>query len=301
MDPEEACSFMKTATEMLSCSDSKSIKKWNMKCYGKPCQKAGCPGKFINILHLLHNMTSVMVLTDSHMTEHFEVKTGVKCVITPKLFSIFTTTILRHVKNKLPSGVDIVYRMVKILFNLTLLKSKKKISLTSLVKLHTNGIDRLKVSNGFFKSHKPQSDGDSPLPQSHKPQSDGDSPWSQSHKPQSDGDSPWPQSHKPQSDCDSPWPQSHKPQSDGDSLWPQSHKLQSDGDNPWPQSHKPQSDGDNPWPQSHKPQSSGDSLWPQSHKPQSDGDCPWLQPHKPQSDGDSPCPQSHKPQSDGDN
>eukprot|EP00061_Rhincodon_typus_P007071 g28371.t1 len=96
---------------------------------------ASCPVKFINILHLFHDTMSAMVLTNGNVIESTEVKTGVKqgCVITPFLH-------LHHCysfpcKEQLPSGVDIVYRMERKLFNPNLLKSKKKTTPVSLTKL----------------------------------------------------------------------------------------------------------------------------------------------------------------------
>eukprot|EP00061_Rhincodon_typus_P015578 g43334.t1 len=92
----------------------------------KTLYKAGSPLKFIKTLRLLHKKMLVEVLIDGNMTESFDVKTGVKQDVSspPTLFSIFITTILHLVK--LPSGIDIAYRVDRKLFNPNRLKSKKK-------------------------------------------------------------------------------------------------------------------------------------------------------------------------------
>lgn len=60
---------------------------------------------------------------------------GVKqgCVIAPTIFTIFIATILHIIKDDLPAGIEIVYRMDGRLFNMARLKSKRKTSSRSLL------------------------------------------------------------------------------------------------------------------------------------------------------------------------
>jgi len=95
----------------------------------------GCPVKFINILKLLHDDMSAQVLVNGTPSPPFKVKSGVKqgCVIAPTLFVIFIATVMHLIKDKLPPGIDIVYRTDGGLFNLSRLRSKNKTSTTSLL------------------------------------------------------------------------------------------------------------------------------------------------------------------------
>ena len=90
-------------------------------------EKAGCPKKFVTMIRLLHNQMNASVLVDGDSTDKFEVKTGVKqgCVLAPTLFSIFLTAVLELVKQHMPNGVKIRYRMDDI-FNIRRLRAKTK-------------------------------------------------------------------------------------------------------------------------------------------------------------------------------
>ncbi|XP_064116539.1 uncharacterized protein LOC135222381 [Macrobrachium nipponense] len=84
----------------------------------------GCPTKFIKILRLLHDNTSVTVMANGSLTEPFKVKSGVKqgCVAAPTLFSIFITVVLHLTRDKLPPGISINYRKDGGIFNPNRLK-----------------------------------------------------------------------------------------------------------------------------------------------------------------------------------
>ncbi|XP_060133875.1 uncharacterized protein LOC132592550 [Zootoca vivipara] len=98
----------------------------------------GCPDKFVNIIRLLHdNMTATIADNNGSQSEPFTVGPAVKqgCVIAPTLFIIFIAMILHLVEGKLPTGVEIIYRTDGKLFNLSRLKAKSKVTVTSVIEL----------------------------------------------------------------------------------------------------------------------------------------------------------------------
>lgn len=99
--------------------------------------RIGCPPKFIQILRLLHDGMSGKVLNSNGPGESFKITTGVKqgCVIAPTLFSIYVGAILHLVKEKIPKGVEIIYRTDGGLFNLSRLRAKSKVSATTVLEL----------------------------------------------------------------------------------------------------------------------------------------------------------------------
>uniref|UniRef100_A0A670JSP7 ribonuclease H n=1 Tax=Podarcis muralis TaxID=64176 RepID=A0A670JSP7_PODMU len=100
--------------------------------------KIGCADKYVNIIRLLHdNMTAIIADNNGSQSEPFTVESGVKqgCVIAPILFIIFIATILHFVEGKLPTGVEIIYRTDGKLFNLSRLKAKSKVTVTSIIEL----------------------------------------------------------------------------------------------------------------------------------------------------------------------
>ena len=99
--------------------------------------KIGCPDKFVQILRLFHDDMSATVLSNGMVTEPFLVKSGVKqgCVIAPTLFSIFIATVLHLIKDKVPTGIEAVYRLDGKLFNLARLRSRTKTQKLCLMEL----------------------------------------------------------------------------------------------------------------------------------------------------------------------
>ena len=97
--------------------------------------KAGCPQKFIRILRLLHDNMSVTLTANGKTADPFRVKSGVKqgCVVAPTLFSVFIAAIMHLIKDQLPAGISIAYRMDGGVFNLCRLKARTKIRTTSLI------------------------------------------------------------------------------------------------------------------------------------------------------------------------
>ena len=134
---QEKCREQHQPLYMAFIDLTKAVDSVNRQALWKIIAKYGCAMKFINILRLLYDGMSATVLTDGSETEAFEVEIGVKqgCVIAPTLFSIFIATIIHLVKNKFPSGVDIIYRSDGKLFNLSRLRSKRKTTPASIVEL----------------------------------------------------------------------------------------------------------------------------------------------------------------------
>ncbi|XP_076043659.1 uncharacterized protein LOC143026773 [Oratosquilla oratoria] len=99
----------------------------------KILKKVGCPDKFITIVQLFHDEISASVLANGGNSKPFKVDFGVKkgCVLAPTLFSIFVAAILHMIKNNVPPGTHILYRMDGKVFNLSRLKAKTKVKTTS--------------------------------------------------------------------------------------------------------------------------------------------------------------------------
>ena len=80
---------------------------WNVQ------SRFGCPTNFITILRLLHDKMTATVLINGTDTELFTMRRGVKqgCFIAPTLFTIYLCAILFLVRDRLPCGVEIDYRL----------------------------------------------------------------------------------------------------------------------------------------------------------------------------------------------
>jgi len=98
--------------------------------------KIGCPLKFVTMVRLLHDQMEASVLVDGQKSESFRVQTGVKqgCVIAPMLFSIYLFAVPYLVKQELPTGIGLNYRIGD-LFNLQRLRAKTLTSETSVLEL----------------------------------------------------------------------------------------------------------------------------------------------------------------------
>jgi len=103
----------------------------------KILSKAGCPEKFIKIMRLLHDDMTAVVISNGEATDSFGVNSGVKqgCVAAPTLFSIFIAAVLHLVRDKLPPGILMTYRMDGGIFNLSRLKAKTKTKVSSIIEL----------------------------------------------------------------------------------------------------------------------------------------------------------------------
>jgi len=98
--------------------------------------KIGYPLKFVTMVRLLPDQMEASVLVDGQKPESFKMRTGVKqgCVIDPMLFSIYLFALLYLVKQKLPTGIELNYRIGD-LFNLQRLRAKTLTSETSVLEL----------------------------------------------------------------------------------------------------------------------------------------------------------------------
>lgn len=97
----------------------------------------GFPQKFIAILKLLYTDMMAAVIGNGSIGEPFPINTGVKqgCVIAPTLFSLYVATVMELVRDDLPPGIRITYRMDGKLFNLSRLKAGTRTSCAALVEL----------------------------------------------------------------------------------------------------------------------------------------------------------------------
>ena len=90
--------------------------------------KIGCPNHFTNLISALHTGMKASVNLKGQLSEHFEVRNGVKqgCVLAPTLFSIFLAAVLTHAFREFDRGVWIQSRPGADLFNVNQFKSKTK-------------------------------------------------------------------------------------------------------------------------------------------------------------------------------
>ena len=99
--------------------------------------KFGFPEKYVKILRLLHDNMMAVVKMNNTTSDSFPIKTGVKqgCVIAPCLFNIYLTTLLLLIRDDLPLGLDMRYRLDGKLLNLRKLKAKSKVIPSSVLEL----------------------------------------------------------------------------------------------------------------------------------------------------------------------
>ena len=134
---QEKCREQRQPLYMAFIDLTKAFDSVNRAALWRILGKFGCPEKFISIVRLLHDGMSARVLSSQAAGDPFEVHTGVKqgCVIAPTLFSIFISTIFHLIKDRLPEGIEIIYRTDGGLFNLRRLKARTKTRATSLIEL----------------------------------------------------------------------------------------------------------------------------------------------------------------------
>ena len=88
----------------------------------------GCPPKLLSIARSLHDSMMSTVQFDGNVSAEFGVKSGVKqgCVLTPTLFGIFFTLLLKHAFMRSTDGVCLHSRSDGCLFNISQLHAKTK-------------------------------------------------------------------------------------------------------------------------------------------------------------------------------
>eukprot|EP00061_Rhincodon_typus_P015469 g43160.t1 len=97
----------------------------------------GCAMKFVTILRLLHDDMEVMVMTNGFTTDPFPFRAGIKqgCIITPILLSMCLAAMLHLTADKLPTGMELIYRTCGKLFNLRHFQAKTTDNPISVIKL----------------------------------------------------------------------------------------------------------------------------------------------------------------------
>lgn len=127
---QEKCREQQQELYLAFIDLTKAFDSVNREALWTTLHRIGCPRKFINILRLLHDDMTATVLSGQFESTPFKIRTGVKqgCVLAPTLFTIYLTVTLALIKDQLPSGVDIQYRLDGKLFNLNRLKAKTKVT-----------------------------------------------------------------------------------------------------------------------------------------------------------------------------
>ncbi|KAG7304556.1 hypothetical protein JYU34_011506 [Plutella xylostella] len=90
--------------------------------------KIGCPPKLLSIIRSFHDTMNGSVIFDGEKSEPFAVNRGVRqgCVLAPTLFGIFFSALLLTAFENCDVGVHLHTRKDGRLFNISLLKSKRK-------------------------------------------------------------------------------------------------------------------------------------------------------------------------------
>lgn len=105
----------------------------------KVLRKCGCPARFVGLIRCLHDGMSVRIRIGEDLSEPFVVSRGVKqgCVLAPVLFNIYVQCITRLLAKVLDKSCQITlnYRMDRNLFDSRKLKSKTKVSSTTILEL----------------------------------------------------------------------------------------------------------------------------------------------------------------------
>lgn len=93
-------------------------------------KKVGCPAKFVRLVRLLHDGMTCCVSANGEQSDFFPVSCGVKqgCVLAPTLFAIYFAAVVSETIQKVPTGIHIRFRTDGMLFNLSRLKARTKVS-----------------------------------------------------------------------------------------------------------------------------------------------------------------------------
>ena len=134
---QEKCREQNHEQFMAFIDLTKAFDSINREVLWKVLSRFGCPANFITILRLLHDKMTATVLFNGTETEPFTIRTGVKqgCVIAPTLFAVYLCAILFVVRDRLPHGIELDYRLDGKLFNLRRLKAKTKVMKTAVIYL----------------------------------------------------------------------------------------------------------------------------------------------------------------------
>lgn len=134
---QEKCREQNKPLYMAFIDLVKAFDSVNRSALWKILALSGCPPKFISVLRLLHDDMTAAVIAGGTCGEPFAINTGVKqgCIIAPTLFSIFISSIMHLIREDIPPGVQLSYRMDGRLFNLNRLRAKTKTSVTSVLEL----------------------------------------------------------------------------------------------------------------------------------------------------------------------
>uniref|UniRef100_A0A5F8GWT4 RNA-directed DNA polymerase n=1 Tax=Monodelphis domestica TaxID=13616 RepID=A0A5F8GWT4_MONDO len=125
---QEKCLEQNLSLYIVSIDLTKEFYTVNRDALWVILSKLGCPGKFVKLIQLFHVYMTGEVLSGGETSDRFNTSNGVKqgCVITPVLFNLFFTQVLRHAVMDLDLGVYIKHRLDGSLFDIRPLTAKTK-------------------------------------------------------------------------------------------------------------------------------------------------------------------------------
>ena len=130
---QEKCREQNQELFMAFIDLTKAFDSISREALWKVLSRFGCPVNLIKILRLIHDKMTATVLFNGTDTEPFTIQTWVKqgCVIAPTLFTVYLCATLFLLRDRLPHGVELEWRLDAKLFNHSRLKANTKMMKTS--------------------------------------------------------------------------------------------------------------------------------------------------------------------------